>query len=198
MRTLAALPPLAIYVVLGVGAATENLIPPIPADTFVLLGAFLAAAGRADLPLVFLCTWLPNVISALIVYGLARRFGEPFFRTGAGHWLLRPRQLRAVNRFYRRWGTPAIFFSRFLPAFRAVVPVFAGVSAVPLRRVALPVTVASAVWYGFLVWLGAMAGRNWSAILGYFDRTGRILLGIALVLLGAVAVWWFRTRRRES
>ena len=48
LATLAALPPLLIYAFIGVGAAIENFIPPVPADTFVLLGAFLSAGGRAN------------------------------------------------------------------------------------------------------------------------------------------------------
>ena len=69
------LPPLLLYLVLGVGAALENVVPPIPADTFVLLGGFLAARGGPDPWLVFLATWGGNVGSALLVYRLARRHG---------------------------------------------------------------------------------------------------------------------------
>ncbi|NIR61361.1 MAG: hypothetical protein GWO02_18625, partial [Gammaproteobacteria bacterium] len=75
---------------IGAGAAVENIIPPIPADTFVLFGAFLAAAGRADPLLVFLVTWLSNVTAAMGVYTLAYRYGRAFFRTAVGHWLLHP------------------------------------------------------------------------------------------------------------
>jgi membrane protein DedA with SNARE-associated domain len=163
-------------VVIGLGAAIENVVPPVPADTFVLLGAFLAAAGRADPVMVFLFTWVANVGSAVGVYGLAHRYGKSFFATPAGHWLLKPRQLEQIGRFYERYGTPAIFLSRFLPAFRALVPVFAGVTHVPLRRVIGPLAVASALWYGALVYLGALAGRNWSAIVAFFGRASTVLL----------------------
>jgi membrane protein DedA with SNARE-associated domain len=181
-------------VVIGLGAAIENVVPPVPADTFVLLGAFLAAAGRADPVMVFLFTWVANVGSAVGVYGLAHRYGKSFFATPAGHWLLKPRQLEQIGRFYERYGTPAIFLSRFLPAFRALVPVFAGVTHVPLRRVIGPLAVASALWYGALVYLGALAGRNWSAIVAFFGRASTVLLVLAAVLIALVAVWWWRTR----
>ena len=46
----------------------ENLFPPIPADTFVLLGALLAAGGRVDAWTVFFVTWLSNTVAALAVY----------------------------------------------------------------------------------------------------------------------------------
>ena len=37
LSTLAGLPPPLVYAVLGLGAALENLVPPVPADTFVVL-----------------------------------------------------------------------------------------------------------------------------------------------------------------
>src|SRR5690606_35574243 len=151
--------------VIGIGAAVENIIPPIPADTFVLLGAFLSESGRADPLVVFLVTWVMNVGAAIGVYRLAHRYGRSAFRTRIGHWLLKPRQLETIGEFYARWGTPAIFVSRFLPAFRALVPVFAGVSHVPLLRVLPPLALASGLWYGILVYLGVLASRNWQAIM---------------------------------
>jgi membrane protein DedA with SNARE-associated domain len=195
LQALAGLPPLLTYLVLGAGAAAENLAPPIPADTFVLFGAFLSAQGRARPWLVWLVTWLPNSASALVVYGLSRHYGGRFFRTRIGRLLLHPRQLETVHRFYHRWGPAAIFVSRFLPGFRAVVPLFAGVSHVGALRAGTPIVLASALWYGCLVYLGAQAGRNWPAIEVLLSRYSGLLLAIALPLLGVLLVWWVRSRR---
>lgn len=192
------LPPGLIYLVIGVGAAVENVVPPIPADTFVLLGAFLAESGRASPWLVFLFTWVCNVVSAVMVYRLAHRYGSGFFATRAGHWLLRPKQLETIGVFYERWGIPAIFVSRFLPAFRALVPVFAGVTHVPLTRVLPPLAIASAVWYGALVYIGAMASRNWDAIMRFFAQFSSALLFVAAILIVVVAAWWVRSRREHA
>lgn len=195
LQWLAALPPLLTYVVIGAGAAVENIIPPIPADTFVLLGAFLAESGRANVLVVFIVTWVCNVGSAVGVYGLAHRYGERFFTTRIGHALLQPRQIEQIGHFYGRWGTPAIFVSRFLPAFRALVPVFAGVTRVPLGRVLVPMAVASGIWYGALVYLGALARRNWDVIMSLFQNASTALLAVAVLLVVAVAVWWLKSRR---
>ncbi|HEY8484365.1 MAG TPA: DedA family protein [Longimicrobiales bacterium] len=200
LYTLADLPPILIYLLIGVGAAVENIIPPVPADTFVVLGAFLAAIGRANPWVVFLFTWVPNVGSALLVYFLARKYGRRFFQTPFGRWLLHPKQMEQVHRFYDRWGVPAIALSRFLPAFRALVPVFAGTSHLSFLRVAPPVILASGIWYGALVYLGYAAGRELEWILALVDRVGDVLLWIALVLLVLVLIWWWLTRahRREE
>lgn len=188
------LPPVVTYMLMAGGAAIENIVPPVPADTFVLAGAFLAASGRASPLLVFLVTWLANVLSALVVYGLARKWGTAFFERPAGRWLLRPSQLQRIERFYDRWGVRAIAVSRFLPAFRAVVPVFAGVSKVSFPRVAIPVAAASAGWYGALVFMGTMAGRNLDRILSIVTGASTALLVVASILIVLVGVWWWKSR----
>jgi membrane protein DedA with SNARE-associated domain len=196
LTKLASLPPLLIYLVIGSGAAVENFVPPIPADTFVLLGAFLSAGGRASAWTVFLVTWLANITSASIVYFLAHKFGRTFFlEHHLGKLLINERQMQQIGTFYKKWGTPAIFMSRFLPAFRAMVPVFAGVTHVRFRRVFLPLAAASALWYGALVYLGAMAGENWDAIMRFFSRASTALLVLALLLVGAFAYWYVKSRK---
>jgi membrane protein DedA with SNARE-associated domain len=194
---LANLPPVLTYVVLAGGAAVENIVPPVPADTFVLAGAFLAASGRANPWIVFLVTWLANVGSALVVYALARKWGTAFFDRAAGRWLLRPRQMERISRFYDKWGPQAIAVSRFLPAFRAVVPVFAGISRVTFPRVALPVAFASAGWYGMLVLLGTTAGRNMDRILAAVDRAGIVLVIVAGVIAVLLGYLWWRSRHEH-
>jgi membrane protein DedA with SNARE-associated domain len=192
---LASQGPVLLYVFLGAGSALENLFPPVPADTFVLLGAFLAASGRADAWTVFLVTWLANTGAALLVYWTGYRFGRPFFQVGLGRYVLNPVQLRRLGEFYQKWGLPAIFFARFLPGLRAMVPVFAGVTHQRFRTVAFPVLVASGIWYGALVWAGATAGRNLPAILEILGGANRALLVFAAVLFLVVGFWWVKTRR---
>ncbi|MBI4539437.1 MAG: DedA family protein [Gemmatimonadetes bacterium] len=198
LHILDGLPPVVIYVFLGAGAAAENIVPPVPADTFVLLGGFLAALGQADGWTVFLVTWGANVASALAVYGAGHRYGGLFFRTAVGRRLLSQRQLSRLRRFYERWGVPAIFFTRFLPGLRAVVPVFAGVTHQRFLAVAVPVAAASALWYGALVWLGTLAGRNLEEIAAWVGDVNRILLLVSVVLAATAAVWWLRTRKHRD
>ena len=194
---LASLPAGLIYLILGLGAATENVVPPVPADTFVLAGALLAARGAASPWTVFFVTWLSNVASAVAVYALAWRYGRKFFKMPVARWLLREHQLAQIGGFYGRWGIPAILLSRFLPAFRAMVPVFAGISHMPAWKVIPPVVLASGVWYGLLVYLGAFAGRNLNHIVRVFDNISSILLWVGLAALAAVGVWWWRSRHHH-
>lgn len=190
--------PLLLYLLLGAGSALENLFPPVPADTFVLLGAFLAARGSAEATTVFLVTWLSNTLTALLVYRAGYLYGRSFFQVGLGRHVLNAHQLHRLGEFYDRWGLPAIFFARFLPGLRAMVPVFAGITHQSFRVVAFPVLVASGIWYGGLVWLGAATGRNLSRIVGWLMDVNRLLLAVAVLIFLAVGLWWFRTRTPEE
>lgn len=195
---LVGLPPLLVYAVLGAGAALENVIPPIPADTFVLLGGFLSARGGPDPVLVFLVTWACNVGSALAVFALARRHGPTFFQGAIGRRLLNPWQMDRMARFYARWGPAAIFCARFLPGLRAVVPPSAGATGLPWWKAAPPMVLASGIWYGGLVWLGAAAGGNLDRLSGWLARANGVLLLVAALVVGAAGAWWWRTRRSSG
>lgn len=195
LQDLALVPAPLLLVLLGAGAALENVVPPVPADTFVVVGAFLAARGPLDAWVVFLVTWAANVGGAMAVYGTGRRHGIGFFRGPWGRWILNRRQLAWLRAFYGRWGGWAIFLSRFLPGIRAVVPVFAGVSRMSILPVLVPMALASALWYGGLVWAGAVAGRNLEAILGALSGVNRALGGVALVLAVVGLLAWSATRK---
>jgi membrane protein DedA with SNARE-associated domain len=192
---LGELPHAMVYLGLALGACAENLVPAVPADTFVALGGVLAGTGALDPRLIFLLTWAANVGGALFVYRMSLTHGPVFFASGVGRHLFRPHQIERMGVFYQRFGPTAIFLSRFLPGFRAIVPVFAGVTRQPASRVVLPLASASAIWYGGLVYLGLFAGRNLALLDRLLGDVNRWLLGAAVVLGIAGVAWWIHTRR---
>ena len=191
-------PAVLVYLALGAGAAVENVVPAVPADTFVALGGLLSSVGELDARWIFLATWLMNVGSALVTYRLGYRYGKGFFASGWGRRLLHPRQMERMAGFYDRWGAIAIFGTRFLPGLRSVVPVFAGVAHQPFVFVALPLAIASAIWYGALVWIGAEIGRNLDVLAAALGRVNGVLAGVAVLVAVPLAVWWWRTRRSDD
>lgn len=195
LELLTELPPLAVYVVLAFGATVENIVPAIPADTFILVGGFIAGLGTLNAGAAFAVVWSFNVAGAFGVYVLGRRYGRDFFRTGRGRRLIPGHQWGRLEAFYKRWGVAAIFAGRFLPGFRALVPVFAGAAGLGPARVVPPLLAASAIWYGVLVWLGFIAGDNLDAVVAAMARTQRMLLAVSVVLALLVAWLWWRGRR---
>lgn len=195
LQLIAGIPLWSVYVIVGMGAAVENIFPPVPSDTFVLLGAILAEQGLLRLELVFAVAWFANVSTALFVYAMGRRYGRAIFHTRWGQWLLRPHQLDRLADFYARYGTVSVLFSRFVPVFRVVVPAFAGISRLGAWRTALPLCVASAAWYGFLLVAGTLAARNLPRLVELIGEVRGGLWTVAAILLLIVAVWWWKGRR---
>jgi membrane protein DedA with SNARE-associated domain len=189
------LPPVALYAVIGTLAALENVFPPVPADTAVAGGAFVAVGGRATVWGVFLVTWVANVSSAAAVYGGARTVGRRFFRGRLGRRLLRREQLARLEGLYERHGVWAIFVSRFVPGLRAVVPPFAGVANVGWVRALVPVVVASALWYGVVTFAAATLVRNLGQIEGLIVGVNRGVLAVVGAALVAAGIWWWLWRR---
>lgn len=192
---LRAFPVETVYVLIGAGAAVENIFPPIPSDTFVLLGGVLADRGVLEARYVFGVAWLSNILLASFVYLMGLRYGRAIFETRWGAWILRPHQLRRMDEFYRRYGAITVLVSRFFPVFRVLVPAFAGISRLGFWRTTLPLGLASAVWYGILVAAGIFTSRNVPRLLDLLGQVNAGLLVGALALAALVAAWWWRSRR---
>jgi membrane protein DedA with SNARE-associated domain len=181
LDALASLPLVPTYLILMVLSALENVFPPVPADTAVALGAFLARRGEVSVvPLALLC-WLANTASAAGMYVFARSHGRGFFRDGWGRKLMPPRVLAALEEAYARWGTAGIFASRFLPGVRAAVTPFAGIAGLSAARALV----------------GYQVAENWEAVKTLVADTNRVL-GSAAILVVAVAVFWLWRRSRRD
>ncbi len=191
------LPSTAVYAVLGLLAALENVIPPLPTDAAVALGAFLSHRGVTTPLGVFTVIWVCNIAGAAAVYFIARRYGRRLFATRTGRRLLSPRALATIEREYLRFGVAGIFIARFLPGIRAVVAPFAGLANLSAPRAIIPMALASAAWYGGITLAGTLLGSEWDRverILGQVNRSLGIFGALATV---ALLVWlWLRRRRR--
>lgn len=187
-----------MYLVLGLLSAVENILPVLPADTAVGLGAFLSHRG-VTIPLaVFLVVWISNVIGATSVYLASRRYGRRLFATGAGRRLLTPRALAVIEREYLRFGGVGIFISRLLPGVRAVVPPFVGLADLPLFRAMTPIALASGLWYGAITLIGALVGSQWTRIAALIASANRVLAIISALVVAGVIVWYLRRRRKAG
>jgi membrane protein DedA with SNARE-associated domain len=186
-----------VYLVIGALAAIENIIPPVPADTAVALGAFLSQGGVISAWTVFLITWVANVTTATAVFFAGRTLGRSFFAGRLGRRLLDPRRLARLEELYARHGTWGIFVSRFVPGVRAVVPPFAGVARLGVGRFLGAMIVASGIWYGTLTYLAATAVRQLDQIAALLKGLNRFALGTALAI-AVVAAAWYLWRRRSA
>src|SRR5690349_12995535 len=108
---LGSLPSAALYAILALVAATENFIPPIPADVIVAFGSFLAArSNRSPIPTI-IAVVVGNVGGALGMFALGRRYGADWIRHRLRRVMGEGAEQR-VQRMYSQYGLPALFLSR--------------------------------------------------------------------------------------
>jgi membrane protein DedA with SNARE-associated domain len=192
---LTSLPDPLLYGAILLAAFAENVFPPLPADTVIALGAFVAARGNGTELGVWAATMVGNVGGAMLMYGLGHRYGLPWLMARFPS-IVSP---TAADRFAERFktqGMAAVVVSRFLPAVRALVPPMAGALGIGAVRAAVSMTLASGVWYGLVCILAFRAGANADILLARIAEQQRTigLAAVAVVVLAMAVVWW---RRRE-
>src|SRR5687767_7908185 len=194
---LSGLPLGTLYVAIGVISAIENIFPPFPADAAVAFGSFLAARGEASPYTTFLVSWFGNFTGAAIMYYVGRRYGSSAFMTRLERWAGAGAEQRLMK-LYGRYGLPALFISRFLPAVRAVVPPFAGAMKLPAIPVAIAVASASGIWFAFITFIAYRAGSNWEVLYATVVRSSKIIGFSASALVVLIALFLYLRHKRKS
>lgn len=195
IERLSGVPLAVLYPTLGLLAAVENIFPPLPTDAVVAFGSFLAARGQGNPWATFLITWLSNVAGAAGMYWAGRRYGRSVLTRGFAKWIGPEAEVR-LERSYRRYGIPSLFVSRFLPAVRAVVPIFAGAAKLPFVPVVAIMATASGIWYAFLTIIAFRAGSDWETLQSTIANYSRGITLLAVVMaLAAAAIWWKKRRK---
>lgn len=195
IERLSGVPLVVLYPTLGVLAAVENVFPPLPTDAVVAFGSFLAARGQGNPWATFFITWLSNVAGAAGMYWAGRKYGRSVLTRGYARWIGPEAEVR-LERSYRRYGIPSLFVSRFLPAVRAVVPIFAGAARLPFLPVIAIMATASGIWYAFLTIIAFRAGSDWETLQSTIANYSRAITILALVMvLAGGAIWWKKRRR---
>jgi membrane protein DedA with SNARE-associated domain len=196
---LSGLPLGALYLAIGSIAALENLFPPFPSDIVVAFGSFLAARGKASPYTTFAVSWMGNFIGALSMYWVGRRYGSSAFLSRLEKWAGKGAEQRMLA-LYGRYGLPALFISRFLPAVRAVVPPVAGAMKLPAIPVIFAMFMASGVWFAFITFIAYRAGSDWDHLYATILRSGKYagFIAIGLVLIVALVVTLRKKRKAGS
>ncbi|MES2522164.1 MAG: DedA family protein [Gemmatimonadota bacterium] len=194
---LAALPWPLLYGAILLAAFAENIFPPLPADTVVALGAFVAARGNGTAVGAWAATMVGNIGGAMLMYWLGRRYGMPWL-TRRFPRMFTPESTAAMTERFRKGGVIAVGISRFLPGVRAIVPPIAGAIGFGAVRAAIAMSIASGLWYGVVCWLAFRAGANADVLLariaGQQRTVGVVAAGVVVLVLAVILV----RRRRKA
>jgi membrane protein DedA with SNARE-associated domain len=160
----------------------ENVFPPLPSEGIMPFAGFLASRGELSLFWVIAAGTAGSVLGTLPLYFLSRAVGIARIRDWTeryGRWLTLSGEDvdRAAERF-DRWGPIVVLFGRALPGMRAFVSIPAGARAMHLGRFLLYNAIGSAIWTGFLTYLGVLLGQNYEEVRHLLAPVTWSLLGL--------------------
>ncbi|HKP88660.1 MAG TPA: DedA family protein [Thermoleophilaceae bacterium] len=171
----------------------ESACIPIPSEATMLFAGFNVSEGKYSLLAATAVGVGANVVGSWIAYAVGY-FGRVELLEQHGRKLhVKKHDLERADRWFERWGSWAVFFSRMLPIVRTFISLPAGVARMPFWRFTLLTFAGCVPWVLMLAFVGKQAGDNWEDwkdSLHYFDYAVA-----ALIVLGA-AYWFIRRRRR--
>ncbi len=176
--------PFMAYLVFLLSAYTENVLPPIPGDTVVVLGAYLVSIGQLDFWGVYIATTVGSVAGFLTMYLIGYRYGRTFiYNKKYGARMFKEDHIRKVEKWFSRWGYWVIFANRFLSGTRSVISLFAGSFHLHPVPVILLSTLSALIWNALLLVAGMLLGKNWQLIGEIITRYNQVFVVLLIVLL---------------
>lgn len=190
------------YIGLFLLIAIENVFPPIPSELILTFGGFSTTISNLTFMGVVISTTLGAITGALLLYGFGYILNvdtiERIFRSKAGKRLrLKVSDLDKANIWFTKYGNKAVFFGRFIPIVRSLVSIPAGMAKMSFKKFILLTSTGTLIWNIILVYLGIMAGKNWTKVVEYFGIYSKLAL-IIFVIMGLffiVRYIYFRMRK---
>lgn len=167
-------------------------MPPIPGDTLIVFGAYLAGIGVIAVWPAYFAMWIGSAMGCLLVYSVALVKGRAFFLQLS---FVNEKTLHRAETWFNRYGDKIVIFNRFLPAVRIFVGIVAGITRMPPLRLTLYVLFGTLLWNSLLVYFGLMVGENWQLVVAVLKTYNRVLaIAMVVALLG---FWWWRRKNRR-
>jgi membrane protein DedA with SNARE-associated domain len=166
----------------------ESACIPIPSEATLLFAGFNVSEGHYSLLAVVATGVAANLVGSWIAYAVGY-YGRIDILEKHGRKLhIKPSHLAWADRWFERYGSATVFFSRMLPVIRTFISLPAGVARMPFWRFTL-LTVAGCIpWVLLLTFVGQQVGARWTSwkdALHYVDYAVVIfvVIGIAYLLL---------------
>ena len=176
----------------------ESACIPIPSEATMLFAGFNVHNGEYSLLAATLVGASANLVGSWIAYGVGY-FGRAELLEKHGKVLhVRPRDLERADRWFERWGSWAVFFSRMLPIVRTFISLPAGVARMPVWRFAVLTFLGALPWNLGLVLAGKSARDNWTDIQDKLHYVDYAVAALIVVGLAYLAGRWYRNRRRPA
>ena len=176
--------------------AVESACLPLPSEIIMPFAGYLASTGRFNLVLAATAGAIGCNIGSTIAYEIGARGGRRLVERWGRYILLDPGDLDRADRFFLRFGGPAVLIGRLLPVIRTFIALPAGIARMPRLRFQIYTFVGSWPWCFGLAYVGYQLGTHWDSD----PRLRQILhsLDIVIVAIVVLGVVWLAWRHRRG
>ncbi|KMO84034.1 DedA family protein [Mycolicibacterium chlorophenolicum] len=187
---LQAIPPIAVYLLVGGVIGIESLGIPLPGEIALVSAALLSSRHTLDISPVGVAAAaaIGAIIGDTIGYSIGRRFGMSLFERlgnrfpkhfGPGHVAL-------AKGLFERWGVWAVFFGRFIALLRIFAGPLAGAMRMRYPRFLAANATGAVVWAGgttAVIYYAGIAAERWLSRFSWIALVLAVVIGIGATLL---------------
>ena len=181
--------------------AIESACILLPSEVIMPFAGYLASTGRFSLVLAATAGAVGCNIGSTLAYVAGARGGRGLVERWGHYILLKPGDLDRADRFFQRFGGPAVLAARMLPVMRTFIALPAGIARMPMVPFQLYTFIGSWPWCYALAYVGYLLGEHWET-----DPRLRTLMHrfdfaiVGLLVLGAAWFVWrhFRHGRQNG
>src|SRR5919205_3361512 len=166
----------------------ESACVPIPSEATMLFAGFNVHKGEYSLFAAVAVGSLANLVGSWIAYAVGY-YGRVEVLERHGRKLhVKPEHLAWADRWFERYGSATVFFTRMLPIIRTFISLPAGVARMPFLKFTVLTTLGCIPWIFMLTFIGKQVGERWEKwkdSLHYVDYAvlALIVLGIAYLIV---------------
>ncbi|MDX3695917.1 DedA family protein [Streptomyces europaeiscabiei] len=186
---LETVPPLSIYLLVGLVIGLESLGIPLPGEIILVSSALLASQhGEIDPFVLGACATAGAIIGDSIGYAIGRKGGRPLLdklnRRFPKHFS--ESNIAVAERSFDRWGMWAVFFGRFIALLRIFAGPLAGVLQMPYWRFLVANILGGILWAGgttaVIYYVGVVA-EAWLKRFSWLGLVLAVVIGVTSMLV---------------
>jgi membrane protein DedA with SNARE-associated domain len=182
--------------------ALSSACIPVPSEVVMLFAGFAVAdpaqAGATHhmtLLGIVLAGVLGTMVGSWAAYAVGRGGRLEVFERHGARFHMGPTQIEKADRWFNRYGEPAVLVGRLIPVVRAFVSLPAGIARMPVVRFTVYSLIGTVVWVIPLALIGEAVGSEWKTVRKGFEWADYVILAVIVLGIGYAIVRRRRGRR---
>jgi membrane protein DedA with SNARE-associated domain len=184
---------------MGLAIMLESACIPIPSEIILPVAGMLASAkGSISFPIAFIVLAFGSMTGSYIAYAVGYYGGRPFVQRFGKYFFVKERHLDKSEVVFKKYGSPTVFFGRFLPIIRTFISLPAGMAKMNIFKFTIYSLLGILPWNFLLMWLGYYFGNNYDTVVEPIYKKFENVIILALILIIAILILRAVMKRRKN